>query len=101
IDDIAIDGKKVTITLDASKGLDNGNAKFQTEGTGTPLTGKADDGTTAGTAATGGRTANSRIAAGGIATIEVNCSTELEANEMRGLLLLKDSVRGKHAARAK
>ncbi|CAG8841326.1 4524_t:CDS:2, partial [Racocetra persica] len=83
IDDIEIDNtnnKKVAITLDAATGL-GGNAKFQTEGTGAPLTGKADDGTTDGTAATGGRTGDTRMPAGGIATIEVNCSTELEARK--------------------
>ncbi|CAG8599527.1 831_t:CDS:10 [Cetraspora pellucida] len=75
IDDIGIDNtdnKKVIITLGASTGL-GGNAKFQTEGTGAPLT------------------ADSRIAAGGIDTIEVNCSTELEARKVIGLLGLKDS----------
>ncbi|CAG8456740.1 5754_t:CDS:10, partial [Racocetra fulgida] len=91
-DNIEIDNadkKKVTITLGTSTGL-GGNAKFQTEGTGAPLTGKTDDGTTDGTAATGGRTNDTQMAASGIATIEVNCSTELEARKVIGLLDLKE-----------
>lgn len=104
-----VDKKKVTITLGASTGLGAGNARFQTETAATYLLGKADDGTTNGTRghirysrdSWGGRTPDSRVAAGGLATIEVNCKDELEAQKVWGLLKLKEAVCAEETTRPK